>query len=108
MPSASGFTSGSGTGRGSGSGSGRGAGDGNYARTSIFGAEGTGNKLVYVFDRSASTDGYQGRPLAAAKRELIASLDDLAGYPSVSNRLLQRTSHGLQSFLPAASQNAVR
>ena len=39
--------------------------------------EGTGNKLVYVFDRSASTDGYQGRPLAAAKRELIASLDDL-------------------------------
>ncbi len=77
LPSASGFTSGSGTGRGSGSGSGRGSGDGNYARTSIFGAEGTGNKLVYVFDRSASTDGYQGRPLAAAKRELIASLDDL-------------------------------
>jgi hypothetical protein len=77
LPSASGFTSGSGTGQGGGSGSGRGAGHGNYARTSIFGAEGTGNKLVYVFDRSASTDGYQGRPLAAAKRELIASLDDL-------------------------------
>ncbi|MHB0957828.1 MAG: vWA domain-containing protein [Pirellulaceae bacterium] len=73
LPSASGFTGGSGA--GSGRGSGRGS--GNYARTSIFGAQGTGNKLVYVFDRSASTDGYQGRPLAAAKRELMASLNDL-------------------------------
>ncbi|MCU0960711.1 MAG: hypothetical protein MUF48_11455 [Pirellulaceae bacterium] len=50
---------------------------GNQARTSIFGAEGTGNKFVYVFDRSASMDGYEGRPLAAAKRELVASLGDL-------------------------------
>jgi hypothetical protein len=50
---------------------------GNQTRTSIFGAEGTGSKFVYVFDRSASMDGYQGRPLAAAKSELIASLQDL-------------------------------
>jgi Mg-chelatase subunit ChlD len=50
---------------------------GNEARTSIFGAEGTGNKFVYVFDRSSSMAAYQGRPLAAAKRELIASLHDL-------------------------------
>lgn len=50
---------------------------GNQARTSIFGAEGTGSKFVYVFDRSASMDGYEGRPLAAAKRELVASLGDL-------------------------------
>ena len=32
---------------------------------------------MYVFDRSASMDGYQGRPLAAAKRELIGSLKSL-------------------------------
>ncbi len=50
---------------------------GNQAKTSIFGAEGVGNKFVYVFDRSASMDGFQGRPLVAAKAELIASLEDL-------------------------------
>jgi hypothetical protein len=50
---------------------------GNQTRTSVFGAEGSGSKFVYVFDRSASMDGYQGRPLAAAKSELIASLQDL-------------------------------
>ena len=51
--------------------------DGNQARTSVFGAEGIGSKFVYVFDRSASMDGYQGRPLRAAKGELAASLEDL-------------------------------
>ncbi len=51
--------------------------DGSAASTSIFGAEGTGNKFVYLFDRSASMEGYQGRPLAAAKSQLISSLDDL-------------------------------
>lgn len=69
LPSAAGFTSGGPQSRGRL--------DGNPARTSIFGAEGTGSKFVYVFDRSASMDGYQGRPLAAAKAELIASLQDL-------------------------------
>jgi hypothetical protein len=49
----------------------------NQVRTSIFGAEGTGSKFVYVFDRSASMDSYEGRPMAAAKSELIASLADL-------------------------------
>jgi len=71
VPSASGFTQGA---RPSG---GRISGD--QARTSVFGAEGIGNKFVYVFDRSASTDGYQGRPLAAAKAQLLASLEDLEG-----------------------------
>lgn len=50
---------------------------GEQAKTSIFGAEGVGTKFVYVFDRSASMAGYQGRPIAAAKRELNASLQDL-------------------------------
>jgi hypothetical protein len=69
LPSASGFAGG---GRPAG-----GSLQGNQAHTSIFGAEGTGNKFVYVFDRSASMDGHGGRPLAGAKRELIASLNDL-------------------------------
>ena len=50
---------------------------GNEGTTSVFGAEGKGSKFVYVFDRSGSMDGYGGRPLAAAKQELIKSLHDL-------------------------------
>ncbi len=46
-------------------------------RTTIFGTSGSGSKFVYVFDRSGSMAGFGGRPLAAAKRELIASLQDL-------------------------------
>ncbi len=70
LPTADGFTQGAGLPP-------RGSIGGNQARTSIFGAEGVGSKFVYVFDRSASMDGYQGRPLRAAKGELIASLEDL-------------------------------
>jgi hypothetical protein len=47
---------------------------GGYTKVSIFGVEGTGNKFVYVFDRSASME---GAPLAAAKRQLIESLQSL-------------------------------
>ncbi|MEI8070226.1 MAG: hypothetical protein WCI09_01425 [Planctomycetota bacterium] len=46
-------------------------------RTGIFGLEASGNKFVYVFDRSASMAEPGGRPLAAAKRELLRSLDEL-------------------------------
>ena len=49
----------------------------NEHRTNVFGTSGSGNRFVYVFDRSGSMDGFGGRPLAAAKRELIASLNDL-------------------------------
>ncbi len=49
----------------------------NNARTSVFGTSGNGSRFVYVFDRSGSMAGFAGRPLAAAKRELIASLRDL-------------------------------
>jgi hypothetical protein len=55
----------------------RGKSTGGYATTGVFGIEGQGSKFVYVFDRSGSMQGFQGRPLAAAKRELIASLSDL-------------------------------
>ncbi|PHS18356.1 MAG: hypothetical protein COA78_02495 [Blastopirellula sp.] len=52
-------------------------GAGEKGTTSVFGAEGTGSKFVYVFDRSGSMNGWGGRPLAAAKSELIASLGEL-------------------------------
>jgi hypothetical protein len=50
---------------------------GGQAQTQVFGAQGTGNKFIYVFDRSASMDGFQGRPMRAAKSQLLASLGDL-------------------------------
>lgn len=49
----------------------------NQVETSIFGVTGVGSKFVYVFDRSRSMSGYGGRPLRAAKTQLIASLDVL-------------------------------
>jgi hypothetical protein len=45
--------------------------------TQVFGITGHGSKFVYVFDRSGSMDGYGGRPLRAAKSELLRSLQDL-------------------------------
>lgn len=56
------------------SGLGGGARTGSQATTQVFGAQGTGTKFVYVFDRSSSMEGYGGRPLAAAKAELAGSL----------------------------------
>jgi hypothetical protein len=47
---------------------------GGKARVQIFGVEGTGTRFVYLFDRSVSME---GTPLAAAKRQLIGSLDSL-------------------------------
>lgn len=50
----------------------------NYqVETSVFGVKGTGSKFIYVFDRSTSMEGYDGIPLAAAKAQLIGSLNDL-------------------------------
>lgn len=72
LPGASGLTQGSGLGKGS-----RSIGDGSQGETSVFGVTGRGTRFVYVFDRSASMSGYEGRPLAAAKRELLNSLQSL-------------------------------
>jgi hypothetical protein len=47
------------------------------ASTTLFGTSGAGSKFIYVFDRSASMAERNGRPLAAAKRELIESLQQL-------------------------------
>ncbi|HUS38615.1 MAG TPA: hypothetical protein VMX74_04155 [Pirellulales bacterium] len=50
---------------------------GGKARTSVFGLTGEGYKFAYVFDASSSMTSDAGRPLAAAKRELISSLQSL-------------------------------
>lgn len=68
LPAAGGLTEGSSASR---------VGRGPEGTTSVFGAEGKGQKFVYVFDRSGSMNGYGGRPLAGAKQELINSLGDL-------------------------------
>ena len=44
------------------------------AKASVFGVEGKGSKFVYLFDRSASME---GAPLAAAKRQLLQSVQSL-------------------------------
>ena len=45
--------------------------------TILFGISGSGSSFVYVFDRSDSMNGYDGKPLRAAKSELIRSLKTL-------------------------------
>lgn len=47
------------------------------ATTMVFGVSGSGSRFVYVFDRSDSMNGYGGRPLRAAKAEMIRSLRSL-------------------------------
>lgn len=46
-------------------------------KTTVFGIEGEGTRFLYVFDRSDSMNGYGGRPLRAAKTELLKSLESL-------------------------------
>ena len=72
-----GITGSNGQGNGRGSGIGNGGGNGGPASASVFGITGRGMRFVYVFDRSASMSGYEGRPLAGAKRELLRSLEEL-------------------------------
>ncbi|MDB4331601.1 hypothetical protein OAA27_00880 [bacterium] len=45
--------------------------------TMLFGVSGSGTHFVYVFDRSDSMNGFSGRPLRAAKSELLKSLSSL-------------------------------
>jgi hypothetical protein len=72
LPGAGGLTKGGSSGKG-------GIGGKGEATVNVFGVQGTGSRFVYVFDRSLSMSGYGGRPLAAAKRELIKSLESLGG-----------------------------
>ena len=47
-------------------------------KTTLFGVEAKGSSFVYVFDRSGSMDVPDGKPLRAAKAELLRSLDALS------------------------------
>ncbi len=60
-----------------GDGPGQGGSGGGKVTTQVFGVKGTGTKFVYVFDRSKSMEGYDARPLLAARQELIRSLRSL-------------------------------
>lgn len=53
------------------------ASDSAEATTMVFGVSGSGSRFVYVFDRSDSMNGFGGKPLRAAKSELIRSLRTL-------------------------------
>ncbi|WDQ14584.1 VWA domain-containing protein [Rhodopirellula sp. P2] len=46
--------------------------------TSVFGVSGSGSAFVYVFDHSESMSASGGKPLRAAKQELIRSLQTLS------------------------------
>lgn len=50
---------------------------GGAARVTFFGAVGTGTKFSYIMDRSASMGSPANRPLNAAKREVIRSLESI-------------------------------
>jgi hypothetical protein len=50
---------------------------GDSGTVQLFGIAATGHKFAYVFDRSGSMGGDGRRALAAAKKELLASLDGL-------------------------------
>jgi len=52
-------------------------GDAAETTTMLFGISGSGSRFVYVFDRSDSMNGFGGKPLRAAKAELIRSLRTL-------------------------------
>ena len=60
-----------------GDGSPRRGGENEGTSTKVFGITGVGTDFVYVFDRSGSMASFGGRPLLAAKTELLRSLDDL-------------------------------
>ena len=46
-------------------------------KTSLFGLPGSGSKFLYVLDTSESMTVPQGKPLASAKEEIIASIEKL-------------------------------
>jgi hypothetical protein len=50
---------------------------GGQVTTEIFGVKGTGNRFVYAFDKSDSMNGYEGRPLRAAKEAMLTSIESL-------------------------------
>ncbi|MEL7499393.1 MAG: VWA domain-containing protein [Planctomycetota bacterium] len=50
---------------------------GGEVTTEVFGVTGTGNRFVYVVDRSDSMSGFESRPILAARQQLVESLESL-------------------------------
>lgn len=50
---------------------------GSDTTTMVFGVSGSGSRFIYVFDRSDSMNGFGGKPLRAAKSEMLKSLRSL-------------------------------
>lgn len=50
---------------------------GGEVTTEVFGVKGTGSRFLYIFDRSDSMEGYERRPLLAARSALKESLASL-------------------------------
>lgn len=77
------------------------AADSDYAHVRVFGIEATGNKFVYLFDRSASMEGPR---LAAAKKQLLESLQPLGETQQFD---IVFFNHRLQAFNNSASSHRV-
>lgn len=77
-----------------------GDGGGKPTTTKLFGVSGTGSRFIYVFDRSDSMNGHGGRPLQAAKIELIKSLRGLTEQQSFQIIFYNNRS---APFVPAGS-----
>lgn len=69
--------------------------------TYLFGIQGEGSLFVYVFDRSDSMNGFEGRPLAAARAELINSIHMLS---STQQFQVIFYNHDVTIFRPNPSQ----
>jgi len=50
---------------------------GGQITTEVFGVKGTGSRFVYVIDRSKSMAGFGGRPMMAARQQMLESIDSL-------------------------------
>ncbi len=77
------------------------ASDTGYARVRVFGIEATGNKFVYLFDRSGSMEGPR---LAAAKKQLLESLQSLGETQQFDIIFFN---HRLQAFNSSGSSHRV-
>ena len=70
---------------------------GGKVTTEVFGIKGTGTRFVYVFDRSASMEDLGGKPLRAAKRQLLESLNSLGENQQFQICVLQRSDQDFPS-----------
>lgn len=77
---------------------------GNQVQTGVFGVQGIGSKFIYVFDRSNSMSGHGGKPLAAAKAELIKSLAALQSVHQFQIVFYNQRPHVFNPFPDRAAQ----